>query len=404
MLELGPILRALLRNKIGALLIALQIALTLTIMVNAIFMMQQRSTQMARPSGVDEANTFYLTNTIFAQNYPQQANLARDLDQIRKTPGVVSATQINAIPLSGGGWSMAFQTQPGEGLDTTGSAIYFVDEHGIKALGVELIAGENFAPSDISWRSEDNNSWPAKLLVSQALAVKLFGDVQSAVGKTIFINNTEPMTITGVVKTLQSPWSGWGDTELAALVPQQLESKSSRIFIRTEPGRRDELMPQLEKMLADSDKQRIIRNVKTMADTRLESYRESRATNQILLVVVVVLTLITAFGIVGLAMFSINRRTRQIGTRRALGATQGQIMRYFMLENLLISSAGVLLGAIGAVGLNIWLVSTYSLSPIGPGLIITGVIALLLVGQLAVGYPALQASRISPATATRGRA
>lgn len=404
MLELGPILRALLRNKIGALLIALQIALTLTIMVNAIFMMQQRSTQMARPSGVDEANTFYLTNTIFAQNYPQQANLARDLDQIRKTPGVVSATQINAIPLSGGGWSMAFQTQPGEGLDATGSAIYFVDEHGIKALGIELIAGENFAPSDISWRSEDNNSWPAKLIVSQALAVKLFSDVQSAVGKTIFINNTEPMTITGVVKTLQSPWSGWGDTELAALVPQQLESKSSRIFIRTEQGRRDELMPQLEKMLADSDKQRIIRNVKTMADTRLESYRESRATNQILLVVVVVLTLITAFGIVGLAMFSINRRTRQIGTRRALGATQGQIMRYFMLENLLISSAGVGLGAIGAVALNIWLVSTYSLSPIGPGLIITGVIALLVVGQLAVGYPALQASRISPATATRGRA
>ncbi len=404
MLELGPILRALLRNKIGALLIALQIALTLTIMVNAIYMMQQRSTQMARPSGVDEANTFYLTNTIFAQNYPQQANLARDLDQIRKTPGVVSATQINAIPLSGGGWSMAFQTQPGEGLDTVGSAIYFVDEQGIKALGVELIAGENFAPSDISWRGDDNNDWPAKLIVSQALAIKLFGDVQSAVGKTIFINNTEPMTITGVVKTLQSPWSGWGDTEHAALVPQQLESKSSRIFIRTEPGRRDELMPQLEKMLADSDKQRIIRNVKTMADTRLESYRESRATNQILLVVVVVLTLITAFGIVGLAMFSINRRTRQIGTRRALGATQGQIMRYFMLENLLISSAGVLLGAIGAVALNIWLVSTYSLSPIGPGLIITGVIALLIVGQLAVGYPALQASRISPATATRGRA
>lgn len=80
MLELGPIVRALLRNKIGALLIALQIALTLTIMVNAIYMMQQRSTQMARPSGVDEANSFYLTNTVFADKYPQQANLARDLD------------------------------------------------------------------------------------------------------------------------------------------------------------------------------------------------------------------------------------------------------------------------------------------------------------------------------------
>ncbi len=66
-LELGPMFRALMRNKIGALLIALQIALTLTIMVNAIFMMQERSQQMARASGLDEANTFYLSNTVFAQ-------------------------------------------------------------------------------------------------------------------------------------------------------------------------------------------------------------------------------------------------------------------------------------------------------------------------------------------------
>ena len=49
MLELGPIFRALMRQKVGAVLIALQIALTLSIMVNAIFMMQQRSEQMARP-------------------------------------------------------------------------------------------------------------------------------------------------------------------------------------------------------------------------------------------------------------------------------------------------------------------------------------------------------------------
>ncbi len=57
-LELGPMFRALMRNKIGALLIALQIALTLTIMVNAIFMMQERSQQMARASGLDETILF----------------------------------------------------------------------------------------------------------------------------------------------------------------------------------------------------------------------------------------------------------------------------------------------------------------------------------------------------------
>lgn len=405
MLELGPMLRALMRNKIGALLIALQIALTLTIMVNAIFMMQERNRQMARASGVDEQNTFYLSNTVFGENYPLQSNLARDLDQIRKTPGVVAATQINAIPLSGGGWSMQLQTKPGDDVDGTGTAIYFVDTQGIAALGVELLAGENFSESDISWRERSSNKWPPKIIITQKLAEKLFdGDWKKALGQTVYINNHDPMQVTGIVKSLQSPWNGWDNTEHASLVPSQLENKGSRLFIRTEPGRRDALMPQIEKMLADSDKQRIIRNVKTMTETRAESYREHQATNNILLTVIIVLTLITGFGIVGLAMFSINRRTRQIGTRRALGASQWQIMRFFMLENLLISSLGVVLGIGGAIGLNIWLVSTFAMTPLTPGLLLVGCAALLLVGQLAVSYPALIAARISPATATRGRA
>jgi putative ABC transport system permease protein len=405
MLELGPMLRALMRNKIGALLIALQIALTLTIMVNAIFMMLARSAQMARPSGVDEQNTFYLTNTVFAPNYNLQAALAQDLQRIRQTPGVVAATQINAIPLSGGGWSMSLQNKPGDDIDGTGVAVYMVDEQGIAAMGLELIAGENFAPSDVIWRDQGATEWPAKIILSQAMAAQMFdGDWKKALGQTLYINNHEPMQITGIIKSLQAPWNGWDNVENAMLVPQQLDSRNSRFFIRTEPGRRDALMPQLEKALAESDKGRIVRNMQTMEQTRADSYREDLATYNILLTVIIVLTLITGFGIVGLAMFSINRRTRQIGTRRALGASQWQIMRYFMLENLLISSLGVLLGIGGAVGLNIWLVSTFAMKPLTPGLLLIGCAALLAVGQLAVSYPALIAARISPATATRGRA
>ena len=97
-------------------------------------------------------------------------------------------------------------------------------------------------------------------------------------------------------------------------------------------------MPIIEKVLAESDKQRIIRRVTTVEDTRQRSYRQHNATNKILSTVIITLTLITGFGIVGLAIFSINRRTKQIGTRRALGATKGQIMRYFMMENFIISA------------------------------------------------------------------
>ncbi|MCT6700249.1 ABC transporter permease [Rheinheimera sp. 4Y26] len=402
MFELGPIFRALLRQKVGAVLIALQIALTLSIMVNAIFMMQNRSTLMARPSGLDEANLFYLSNTVFAQNYPHQAALQDDLRLIRSIPGVLDATQINAIPLSGGGWSMSLQKKAGEGEDGTGVAVYMVDEHGINTLGVELIQGENFQNTDIRWRAASAVDWPERTIISQAMAEALFpGNWQSALGQTVYINNNEPMQITGIIKTLQAPWNGWDGVERSMLVPYQLEGRNSRYMIRTEPGRRDELMPIVEKALAESDKNRIIRGVQSLEQTRADSYRSHNALNRILLLVIVVLTLITAFGIVGLAMFSINRRKRQIGTRRALGATQLQVMRYFMLENLLITSLGVLIGVAAAIGLNIWLVSQFELKPLEPALLLTGVIALYLVGQLAVLYPARKAASIAPATATR---
>ena len=402
MLEIGLILRALARNKIGALLIALQIALTMTIMVNAIFMIQDRQQQMQRDSGLDEANTFYLTNTVFGQNYNIQAHLQTDLHMIRNTPGVIDAIQINAIPLSSSGWSMALQHESGEDKDTVGSAVYMVDEHAINTMGLELIAGTNFNQADVELRKDGQSTWPAKTIITQAFAESLYPENwQSAIGKTVYISQTQPMQIIGVVKALQAPWNGWDGVERSMLVPFHRESKGSYYFIRTEAGRRDELMPIIEKALAESDKERIIRRVTTVEDTRKRSYQQHNATNKILTTVVITLTLITGFGIVGLAIFSINRRTKQIGTRRALGATKWQIMRYFMVENFIISAFGNVMGCIGAVALNMWLVNTFNLSPISFELIAFGVIALFIVGQLAVLYPASKAAMIAPATATR---
>ena len=402
MLETGLIIRALMRNKIGALLIALQIALTMTIIVNAIFMIQDRQSQMLRSSGIDEENTFYLTNTIFKQDYNIQASLQTDLNTLRKTPGIVDAIQINAIPLSGGGWSSGVQTEAGEDKDSTGTAVYMVDDHAINALGLELIAGKNFSETDIQWRKAGQSTWPDKVIITKALALSLFpDDWQSALGKTVFISQNQTIEITGILKQLQAPWNGWDGVERSMLVPFQMESKGSRLFIRTEPGKRDELMPIIEKTLAENDKGRIIRRMRTMEETRERSYQRHNATNKVLSTVIITLTVITGFGIVGLAIFSINRRTKQIGTRRALGATRWQIMRYFMIENLLISSVGILIGCIGAVALNMWLVKTFELSPINIELILFGVVTLFIVGQLAVFYPARKASLISPAIATR---
>lgn len=400
--EVGPILRALLRNKVGAILIALQIAFTMTIVVNAIYIIHERSEKMKRPSGIDEANSFYLSSVGFTNDFNTLVTTKKDLNLIRSLEGVVDAIQINAVPMSNSGWSMGLQTQPGAEFDGTGSAVYMVDEHVLNTLDVALVAGENFRATDIQTRVASQNHWPDKVIITLAMANRLFpDDGLGALGKTVYINDIEPMIITGIIDKLQAPWVGWDNVENVMLTPEIRDAETSRYFIRTKPGQRDRIMSEVESLLAKSNTGRILRDMRSIDETRVRAYRDNSAMIRILVTVMVILVIVTGLGIVGLASFSVNQRKKQIGTRRALGASQQAIVRYFMLENLLISTVGVVLGAMLTVGLNIVLVDAFSLDPITWYYIPFGMLALWVVGQLAVYGPAKKAANIPPALATR---
>ena len=404
-MDIGPIWRAMLRNKSGFVLIALQIAVTLTIIVNAFGIIQERSARLARDSGIDEANTFAFASVLFTEYEREQrkALIDEDLDRIRNVPGVVNAVASNSFPLRQGGWSMGVALEPGnQGPDTVGTAIYFVDEHGAETFDVDIIDGKNFAPDQVAWSIEDDNTWPAYGIITEALGKEMWPDEEgSYVGKTMFINDTDPVNIIGVVATLQAPWPTWTGVERTMLVPQKRPSEFVRYIVRTEPGMRDRLMPEIEAMLAASNKDRIIRDMTTMDDVRKLAYVADAALIKILSFVVLLLTIITSLGIIGLASFNVSRRTRQIGIRRALGATKPAIMRYFLIENSIVSAIGLAVGSAMAIGLNIVMVEAFSLEPLAWWVIPVGVVALWAVGQLAVAGPARRASTISPAIATR---
>jgi putative ABC transport system permease protein len=175
----------------------------------------------------------------------------------------------------------------------------------------------------------------------------------------------------------------------------------SLYLVRTEPGQVNAMMLRAEELLADSNPARIIMSVRSLQETREESYRLDSSMSRILQVVIGTLVFITSMGIVGLAVFGINRRRKQIGTRRALGATQLEIIRYFVTENLIISVVGVTLGALLTTGFNIFLVQAFNMPRIDWYYIPLGMLTLILVGFLAVLGPSRGASRIPPALATR---
>ncbi len=405
-MDIGPIWRAMLRNKAGFVLIALQIAVTLTILTNAFGVIQENASKISAPSGVDEANTFTLASVLFSDYERDQRKVLidEDLDLIRNTPGVVNAIASNSFPLRQGGWSMLLQHQPGNATpDSISTAIYFVDEHGLETFDLDLLEGRNFTPDQVTWDNPDDNTWPAYAIITEKLGQQLWPEsTDGYIGKVTYINDNDPVNIIGVVDQLQSPWPNWeAVVERSMLVPQRRASDFVRYIVRTEPGMRDQLMPEIEAALAESNKDRIIRDVTTMEQTRKLAYVGDSALIKILSFVAFLLTIITALGIVGLASFNVSRRTRQIGIRRALGATKPAIVRYFLVENSIVSGIGLIAGAGLAIGLNVAMVEAFSLEPLAWYIIPVGAVLLWLVGQFAVTGPARRASNITPAIATR---
>src|SRR4030095_10039269 len=132
-----PILSAMLRNKTGAVLVALQIAFTLAVIVNAVYIVSKRVEKMMRPTGMDVAHI--ITAQVWAVgNDTDIEQMARqDLEVLRAIPGVIDATVSHQVPLSGGGWGDGLKAAPGPddgGKKQVPAARYTVDEHAINTL------------------------------------------------------------------------------------------------------------------------------------------------------------------------------------------------------------------------------------------------------------------------------
>ena len=100
-----------------------------------------------------------------------------------------------------------------------------------------------------------------------------------------------------------------------------------------------------------------------------------------------VLVFVTALGIVGITSLAVSERTRQIGTRRALGATRGDILKHFLTENWIVTTAGLLLGVAATYGLNFALVSQLTDVKMPWYLVGMGMALLWVIGIMATSRP-----------------
>ena len=132
--------------------------------------------------------------------------------------------------------------------------------------------------------------------------------------------------------------------ENSVLEPYHYLAQSSHYLVRTQPGQLDAVRHSSEQKLFEIHRARVLDKIQSLTEARHEVYQDDRGLALILGVVCVILLGITAFGIVGLTSYWVAQRRRQIGIRRALGATRGAIVRYFQTENLMIAVTGAVVG------------------------------------------------------------
>ncbi|MGH8370479.1 MAG: ABC transporter permease, partial [Gammaproteobacteria bacterium] len=269
----------------------------------------------------------------------------------------------------------------------------------------QLIEGRYFTADEYldfdAWQ-DDQKTQPHIVIITRALAERLWPG-QSALGKNIYLGDDQ-LQVVGVVAALIRPslFNGDNSAQWSMALPMRMSTAhASRYVLRTTPEQRQQVLTAAVTALRKINPHRIVIEQKTLDQFRSDFFQNDRAMAGTLVGVIIALLTVTSLGIVGLASFWVAQRQRTIGVRRALGATRGNILRYFQIENFLLATIGIVVGMLLAYGINLLLMQHYELPRLPWMYLPVGAVALWSIGQLAVLGPALRASHVPPVVATR---
>ena len=402
-----PIVSSLGRHKAGVFIMACQVALTLAIVANVLFIITQRVALILQPSGIDEENIIIVDNHWVGPLTLEEARARTDADlaALRALPGVVDAYADYTIPIAGP-WAdlTALSLAPEQKSPTSRGQTYFADEHALAAYGLRLVNGRNFQTSEVVLGSTDEAPNVGSIIITEDLSRSLFptGD---ALGKTVFMSN-HPRTIVGIIADVKVPQKAISNYAYKAVfMPIRLADVAGDPYIvRTQPGAAESVRKSLTDILYKTSRLRILdrqEGVQHFGTLRTKAFATDRGLAILLTAASIILLLATAGGIIGITTLWVDGRRRPLGLRRALGARRRDILGLILAENFFIVLLGILSGSIIALTANISLMHYLALKSLPPTDITLTSLFVLVLGQCAALPPARRAARVPPAEAMR---
>jgi len=396
-LDLGPILRSLRHHKGAFSLLVLEVALGFVMLTHTLIMARYYYRLHNQPTGLLEDQLVVARRRFL---HPRDIEAARgvaraDLAALAGTG--VQAAAIDTPPLPD---AAAFPTVLTRSDDDSVHPAWLIRATpGIGgALGLQLIAGAGL-DSLPATRLPDGAT---PVLLTAATAEQVYGTIDDAVGKPVAGTTFGRGRVAGVVKNIAFRGTWLPTASSFVIVSAEPATEHESVYVLRAPDRpRDAVVETASRALAgtgDADSAIVVLPLNREA-ARFAVISEGAVIIALwtgFLVVAVALA-----GSLALASFSVAERTRQIGVRRALGATRGEIVRHFLFENLLLTSFGLGLGLGLAIGLNHVLRRIMTELRLGPEEILLSMGIFIGTGLLSALVPARRAALIPPWAATR---
>ncbi|HLV94697.1 MAG TPA: ABC transporter permease [Candidatus Acidoferrales bacterium] len=398
-------------------LVVSEVALSLLLLVGASLLVRSFIRLMSQNLGFNPSNALTMQIWLPGDHYSQPGQVTnfyqQALDRIRALPGVKAASAVDFLMFTGWSDYLDFDIagrSPGPSGDQFTSRYRVVDWQYLRTMGIRILSGRDFAPSD-----GPNSAGVA--LIDKALAERYWPN-EDPVGKQIrlhVVSTRAPwqalqrdgwLTIVGVVDNIQE-WD-WGVDAIPTIyLPLQQDPSWLMSIVIRENGKTEPIVPAVRRIVSSLDSNQPVANVHMLNEMLADALADRRLNAVLLAIFAAVAVVLAAVGIYGVMAYAVSQRTHEIGIRMALGAEPRDVLRMIVREGMILTGMGMLIGLVSAVMVALYLrghlygVQLYGIRAIDPVTFIGVPILIGLVAALASYLPARRATRVDPLIALR---
>jgi len=393
------------RQRTRSVLVVAEVALSVTLLVSAGLLVQSLYRLHQERLGFNP-----LGLTTFSTPFgPERRRSAADqwqyettlLQRFQALPGVTGVAAINTLPLAGRG-NMPAQREGHVENSIGGMEVRYITPAYFEVMGIPMRRGRSFSATD-------NASSPPVILVNETLA-RLWWPNGDPLGDRVVIGRYKgrdfgtpaPRQVVGVAADTKTSYLQEPPRPTVYVPASQLDGARGGINWVLRGHLPAGFAAELRRAVAEIDSRQRIGRIRTMEEVVSATTASSRFDAWLFAFLAGLALALTAIGVYGLLAFSVARRTNEIGTRMALGASPASVRMLVLKQGFALIAIGLVLGLAGAWAATRSLTTLlYGVRSTDPASFIGVAVLLVGVGLMASYFPARRATRVDPVVALR---